>query len=75
MFSSENDYYKFLEAYEIDPYTKRPSWRDRVTKALEGEYECHTPDMPNRRNAKYAEWKIRFEKYFTYLHDENTLLV
>jgi len=75
VFASDSDYYQFLEAYEIDPYTKRPSRRDRVTKALEGEYECHTPDMPNIRNAKYIDRKIRFEKYFEFLNEEELVLV
>jgi predicted alpha/beta hydrolase family esterase len=37
-------------------------WRDRLFEVLGDEYEVFNPEMPNWMNAKYAEWKIWFEK-------------
>ena len=31
--------------------------------------------MPNKRNADYNAWKIRFEKYFSILNDDDIYLV
>jgi uncharacterized protein len=68
-----SDYSLFLLSLKeqvIDPYaqpTKR--WHRELQSALGDAYEVFRPDMPNSQNAKYAEWKIWFEKYIPVLRD------
>ena len=38
------------------------------------EFEVFLPEMPNRRNARYLEWKIWFEKIISILDDNLILL-
>lgn len=45
------------------------SWKETLGEELGEEWEVFIPPMPNRRNAKYEEWKIWFERHFKYLHD------
>lgn len=56
--------------YEIDferLFHKR--WKSNIATELGEEYEVIAPGMPNAMNAKYAEWKIYFEKYIPYIQD------
>jgi hypothetical protein len=46
---------------------RQPSWKKWLAEGLSQHYEVMRPDMPNTMNAKYAEWKIWFEKYFRYI--------
>jgi len=75
-FDSYEAYIDYLRAYEIgDP--NEPSarkWRDRYEEFLGESWQIIRPEMPSSRNAKYNEWKIWFEKYAPYLHDEVTLV-
>jgi len=41
---------------------------------LDGEFEVILPDMPNKINAKYLEWKIWFEKFIPYFEPEMILI-
>jgi predicted alpha/beta hydrolase family esterase len=49
-------------------------WTDSLRQELGDDYALFMIPMPNTDNAKYAEWKIWFEKYFAYLHDEVVLV-
>lgn len=49
-------------------------WKDNLRKELGDEYEVIMPEMPNKQNAKYAEWKIWFEKLFPFLNPEVILI-
>lgn len=48
---------------------KSVKWVDTLANKLGEKYEVFTPQMPNKQNAKYEEWKIWFERHFEYLHD------
>lgn len=50
------------------------SWYQSLRDDLGDAYEVFTPQMPNKQNAKYEEWKIWFERHAEYLHDNVTLL-
>lgn len=47
--------------------TKR--WSHTLRETLGADYQVFTPEMPNKLNAKYNEWKIWFERHFEFLHD------
>lgn len=74
-FATHEEYLVFLKNIEIDfeKSTKR-GWKERLGEVLGDAYEVVYPKMPNNMNARYAEWKIWFEKYIAYLEDEVVLL-
>lgn len=74
-----SDYARFLKTLQktwtVDPYEqKQKRWRETLPQALGEEYEVFLPQMPNKQNAKYEEWKIWFEKYVSFLHDDVFLI-
>jgi predicted alpha/beta hydrolase family esterase len=74
-FSDYSAFIEYLKSDNIDPYEK-PSkrWHQRLQEDLGDEYEVFLPHMPNSQNAKYLEWKIWFEKYIPFLHDDVILI-
>lgn len=73
---SNEDYILYLKNYAIDSldYFKRKKWSSSLSSNLGDNFEVIAPEMPNKRNAKYYEWKIWFEKLFPFLKD-NVILV
>lgn len=58
-----------------NPYGEgRVRWTDTLRPGLEDVYEIFTPEMPNKQNAQYTEWKLWFERHFTYLHNDVTFV-
>lgn len=52
-----------------------PSWsREGITAALADTHDVLTPTMPNKHNAHYDEWKIKFAKMIPYFEDEVQLV-
>lgn len=49
-------------------------WKTWLQKNLGEGFDVYSPTMPNAANAKYAEWKIWFEKIVSQLND-NVILV
>ena len=49
-------------------------WQDNLQVRLGEGFEVIRPEMPSKRNAKYVEWKIWFEKFFPFIND-NVILV
>jgi len=71
-FSSRESFIEYLKTRPIyDLPTERPklSWKKSLAADLGAGFEVFQPTMPNSTNARYAEWKIWFERYFVYLHD------
>lgn len=50
------------------------NWKGTLGAALGKHYAVIQPDMPNKQNAKYAEWKIWFEKFIPHLGREAALV-
>src|SRR4051812_24392848 len=72
---------EFLKALRTDPVerddfksmpTKR--WRHRLQEQLGSAYEVFVPEMPCAESAKYAEWKIWFERLLKFV-DKGTIFV
>ena len=57
-----------------DDFKERKNWKADFQKKLGNEFEIFTPKMPNKENAKYAEWKIWFVKLIPFLNDDVTLI-
>ena len=68
-FKTYKEYISFLKNRRIDIERYRSAksdWKRTLGKALGARFEVLLPDMPNPLNAKYAEWKIWFEKFVPY---------
>ncbi len=71
-FATQEEYLNFLRKYEIniERYkTDKDDWKPWIRKMLREEYEVITPQMPNKANARYEEWKLWFEKFLPFLND------
>lgn len=62
-----------MEKREYNPLEEKV-WKDWF-KEITWEYQIIRPEMPNKNMASYKAWKIRFEKIFPYLNDEDLILV
>lgn len=75
VFHTEDEYAEALKAWRYTPFQedkKRSSW---ILENLKDAYEIERPAMPNRSNARYRFWKIRFEKILPFLNDEDLVLI
>jgi len=75
-FANYEDYISYLEneKIDLDDLKTRKGWKNRIQTDLGENYEVFLPEMPNRRNAHYLEWKIWFKKIIDIL-DDNLILV
>lgn len=74
-FETQEQYLQHLKAKEITLNRLRAKgWKDKLGEVLGQGYDVLTPHMPNNQNARYAEWKIWFEKIIPLL-DEEVILI
>jgi len=66
------DYLKTKELTLEDSTYK--GWKDNLAADLSADFDVFTPRMPNAFNARYAEWKIWFEKLLA-LMDNDLILI
>jgi predicted alpha/beta hydrolase family esterase len=52
----------------------RRDWKNELQDQLGEDFVVYLPQMPNKQNSQYEEWKILFEKIFELL-DENPILI
>ena len=72
-FATYEDYWKFLENFEIDLNRYRGGfvdWKATLGEVLGEEYEVYTPRFPNPTNAQYSEWKLWMDKIISHLRDD-----
>jgi predicted alpha/beta hydrolase family esterase len=67
-FQNDLDALKWLIECDWDVMEKRPSWKKWLAEGLSDHFETIRIEMPNTMNAKYGEWKVWFEKYFSHIH-------
>ncbi|MEA2701648.1 MAG: serine hydrolase [Candidatus Parcubacteria bacterium] len=70
--NSYEEYLEHLKKKEVDlEYLrgKGRSWKLSLGEKLGAGYDVYNPQMPNKENARYIEWKIWFEKFIPYLED------
>ena len=73
-FKSKKDYLHFLKTRKISIEEKIYWSNEYLKKNLGSNFEIVKPRMPLQDNAKYNEWKIHFERYFTQLRDNFILI-
>ena len=79
-FETYDDYLEYLVNYRIDfpKFEKlglrKKYWEGKLNERLGEDFQVIRPEMPNKRNAKYIEWKIWFEKFLPFIKDEIILI-
>lgn len=71
------EYLEFLKNYKVSferHALRQEDFQMNLQKDLGEEYQVIRPEMPNKRDAKYLEWKIWFEKMFQFMDDEVVLV-
>lgn len=74
-FDKPEDYHAYLKNRSFNPFDTKKSRRDRVSRALSEEYQMMIPTMPCKQNADYLGRKIRFERHFDYLNNEELIVI
>ena len=72
-FETYEEYLKFLHNYEINIEcykTDVDDWKKPLRNKLGSEYEVILPQMPNKTNAQYDEWKLWMDKIIPFLNDD-----
>jgi hypothetical protein len=76
-FDTYEEYLSFLKNFEIDferIKNREKNWKKTLPEELGSDFEVILPEMPNALNAKYAEWKITFDKFIPFLRDQAILI-
>ena len=74
-FETYEEYLGDLKQQEVSiERTRSMDWKGNLQKTLGDSYEVILPRMPNSQNARYAEWKIWFEKFVPQL-EENVIFI
>jgi predicted alpha/beta hydrolase family esterase len=71
-FETYEQYLDWLKDFKIDIErykTGVDDWKPWLRLVLGEEYEVILPQMPNKFNARYDEWKLWFEKFIPHLYD------
>lgn len=72
-FDNYDDYISYLKKdreISLDRLKIRKTWKNRTDIDLGEDFEVFLPEMPNRNNARYSEWKIWFERIIQLLDDD-----
>ncbi len=74
-FNTYEEYLEDLKSVTLNLERLRSrGWKSSFQEKLGDEYDVLIPDMPNKMNAKYLEWKIWFEKLIP-LMDEKVAFI
>jgi hypothetical protein len=75
-FATYEEYVKFLKDFPvtIDSFRPGSDWKGSLQEKLGPDYDVLMPRMPNKSNARFAEWAIWFEKTFPFLEDGAALV-
>ena len=73
-FKNKKDYIDWLKNRMVS-VEKKERWSDEyLEKKLGKEFDIIRPHMPLRDDAKYADWKIFFERHFPYFRNDIILI-
>jgi uncharacterized protein len=77
--STYSDYNTYINALKnknpkLEWNVSRKDWKDGLQDKLGDDFIVYVPQMPNKTNAQYEEWKIWFEKIVKQLN-ENFILI
>jgi uncharacterized protein len=69
VYDSYDTFIEDLKTFTVDRYSQAKKWRMSLQEELGSGFEVFLPEMPNKLNAKYAQWKIWMDKYLPFLSD------
>ncbi len=74
-FDTYEEYLENLQAKKLD-FTRlmQEDWKTGLADKLGNNFQVILPQMPNKKNAKYLEWKIWFDKIVPFL-EEGCILI
>lgn len=75
-YPSHEQYFESLKnlSIRLDRMKFKKDWKDGLQEKLGEDFAVYIPQMPNKQNAQYEEWKILFEKVLNLLN-ENIILI
>lgn len=75
-FETNDEFLNYLKTCEVSlkMFQKKIDWKSTLDQDLGEGYGVLLPQMPNKENARYTEWKIWFERMFAYLDSEVILI-
>lgn len=74
-FDTYEAYIEFSKGFELDfGRLRAEKWKDSLGEKLGDDFDVFCPEMPCKQNAKYLEWKIRFNKLVPFFEDEVVLV-
>ncbi len=75
-YDSYQEYLESMKSLKVDVSAFKPKidWKNRLQEVLGNDFDVFLPLMPNKNNANYEEWKIWFEKIYSFL-DNNVILL
>ena len=68
-FKNRKDYLHYLKNRPISIHKKKRWSTDYLDKELGKKFEIIRPEMPQKYDAKYEDWKIYFERYIPFLRN------
>lgn len=75
-YSNRTNFLKALKTQEVRDFPKeeKKGWKHSVREQLGTDWYFDIPQMPNRNNANYDEWKIWFERHLDRISDSVILI-
>jgi predicted alpha/beta hydrolase family esterase len=75
-FASQEEFLNFLKNQKVsrEYFMSSKRWKNTLHQELGENFEVLAPRMPNEQNAKYAEWKIWFERMLPFVEERAILL-
>jgi len=75
-FANYDDYLNYLatKPVQADRMTFKPMWKELLQENLGDGYQVLLPAMPNKTNARYAEWKLWFDNVTQIITDDCILI-
>lgn len=74
-FDTEADFAKSLAESQVRFFEDRTNWKTTFYRELSNHFEVLIPTFPRKDDAKYAEWKLTFEKIAPGFDPETTTYV
>lgn len=69
-FDTYEEYLEYLRIRKLDfARLMQEDWKSGLQEKLGDDFQVILPQMPNKKNAKYLEWKIWFDKIVPFLED------
>lgn len=75
-YESHEQYFEALKnlSVNLERMKYKKDWKEGLQEKLGDDFIVYIPQMPNKQNAQYQEWKILFEKVLNLLN-ENIILI